>query len=68
MGSPPGELERRPDEDQVEVILSKGFWMANYEATQGQWKQVSGQLPGELTPELPEGDTTPWATSTSTTA
>jgi formylglycine-generating enzyme len=55
MGSPRGEPERRPDEDQVEVTLTKGFWTAKYETTQGQWKQVMGQLPGPLTAELPEG-------------
>jgi formylglycine-generating enzyme required for sulfatase activity len=56
MGSPPDEPERRPGEDQIEVALTKGFWMAKYEATQGQWKRVMGKLPGELTAELPEGD------------
>src|SRR5688572_14667910 len=40
MGSPATELERRLGEDQVEVTLTKGFWMAKYEATQGQWKRV----------------------------
>ena len=59
MGSPPGEPERRPGEDQVEVTLTKGFWMGKYEATQGQWKRVIGKLPGELTAELPEGDDFP---------
>ncbi len=59
MGSPPGEPERRPGEDQVEVTLTKGFWMAKYEATQGQWKRAMGKLPGELTAELPEGDDYP---------
>src|SRR5262245_43439317 len=59
MGSPPGEPERRPGETQVQVKLSKGFWMAKYEATQGQWKRVVGKLPGELTAELPEGDDYP---------
>src|SRR5262249_53177096 len=49
MGSPPSEPERRPGEAQVEVTLSKGFWMGKYEATQGQWKRVIGKLPGELT-------------------
>src|SRR5262245_2845611 len=49
MGSPPGEPERRPGEDQVEVTLTRGFWMAKYEATQGQWKRVIGKLPGPLT-------------------
>jgi formylglycine-generating enzyme required for sulfatase activity len=59
MGSPRSEPERRPGEDQVEVTLTKGFWMAKYEATQGQWKRVMGKLPGELTAELPEGDDYP---------
>ena len=59
MGSPPGELERRPGEDQVEVTLTRGFWTAKYETTQGQWHQVIGNLPGALTPELPEGDDFP---------
>jgi hypothetical protein len=27
MGSPPEEPERRPDEAQVDVTLTKGFWM-----------------------------------------
>jgi formylglycine-generating enzyme required for sulfatase activity len=59
MGSPRSEPERRPGEDQVEVTLTKGFWMAKYEATQGQWKRVMGKLPGPLTAELPEGDDFP---------
>ncbi len=59
MGSPPGEPERRPDEDQVEVTLTKGFWMGKYELTQGQWKQVAGKLPGELTAGGGEGDDLP---------
>jgi len=59
MGSPPNEPERRPDEDQVEVTLTKGFWTAKYETTQGLWKRVVGKLPGPLTAELPEGDDYP---------
>jgi formylglycine-generating enzyme required for sulfatase activity len=59
MGSPPGEPERRPGEDQVEVTLTRGFWMGKYEVTQGEWKRVLGKLPGELTAELPEGDDLP---------
>src|SRR4051812_10583797 len=42
MGSPPGEPERRPGEDQVEVMLTRGFWASKYEVTQGQWKRVVG--------------------------
>lgn len=59
MGSPRNEPERRPDEDQVKVTLAKGFWMAKFETTQGQWKRVIGKLPGPLTAELPEGDDFP---------
>ena len=59
MGSPPGEPERRPGEDQVEVTLTRGFWAGKYEVTQGDWKRVMGKLPGELTAELPEGDDYP---------
>jgi formylglycine-generating enzyme required for sulfatase activity len=49
MGSPPAEPERRPGEDQVEVTLSKGFWIGKYEVTQGQWNQVMGHFPGQYT-------------------
>jgi sulfatase modifying factor 1 len=59
MGSPPTELERSPSEEQVEVTLTKGFWMAKYETTQGQWKSIVGPLPGALTAELPAGDDLP---------
>ena len=59
MGSPPGELERRRGENQVKVTFTKGFWMSKYEATQGQWKRVIGELPGDLTAELPDGDDFP---------
>ena len=55
MGSPPGEPERRPGEEQVAVTLTRGFWTAKYEVTQGDWKRVQGELPGPLTAELPEG-------------
>jgi formylglycine-generating enzyme required for sulfatase activity len=59
MGSPPNEPKRRPDEDQVEVTLTKGFWTGKCEVTQGQWKRVVGKLPGELTPAGGEGDDLP---------
>jgi formylglycine-generating enzyme required for sulfatase activity len=45
MGSPPGEPERRPDEAQVPVTLTRGFWMGKYEVTQGQWQRVMGEFP-----------------------
>lgn len=50
MGSPPEESRRHANEEaQVEVTLSKGFWMGKYEVTQGQWKRVTGEFPGKLT-------------------
>jgi formylglycine-generating enzyme required for sulfatase activity len=59
MGSPVTELERRANEAQVEVTLTKGFWTAKYETTQADWKRVVGKLPGPPTAELPEGDDLP---------
>ena len=59
MGSPPTEPERRPGEDQVTVTLTRGFWMAKYETTQGQWKRVMGDLPAAPTAELPAEDDLP---------
>jgi formylglycine-generating enzyme required for sulfatase activity len=57
MGSPPNEPERRPDEDQVEVTLTRGFWAGKYEVTQGQWKRVVGDFPGAQPQD--EGDDFP---------
>ncbi len=59
MGSPPSEPERRADEERVAVTLTRGFWAAKFETTQGQWKRIVGALPGPLTTELPEGDDYP---------
>ena len=60
MGSPPAERGRRPDEGQVEVTLSKGFWTAKSEVTQDQWKAVMGQFPDrQPSPEFGEGDDFP---------
>src|SRR2546423_1252682 len=59
MGSPPGEPERRPDETQVEVTLTRGFWMGKYAATQGQWQRAVGKLPGVLTSAGGKGDDCP---------
>ena len=57
MGSPRTEPERHPGEDQVEVTLTKSFWIGKYEVTQGQWKRLIGDFPGEL--NAGEGDDFP---------
>jgi formylglycine-generating enzyme len=48
MGSPRSEPERRPGEDQVEVTLTRGYWIGKFAVTQAQWRSVMGSMPGEL--------------------
>jgi sulfatase modifying factor 1 len=48
MGSTPEEPGRRSDEGPVDVTLSRGFWMGQFEVTQSQWRRLMGTLPGEL--------------------
>jgi formylglycine-generating enzyme required for sulfatase activity len=48
MGSPASEPGHRPDEAQVEVSLSKGFWTGTFEVTQGQWTRIVGAFPERL--------------------
>jgi serine/threonine protein kinase len=45
MGSPVDEADRSDDEDQVQVRLTKGFWLAKTECTQAQWRAVMGTEP-----------------------
>ena len=49
MGSPPDEPERRPGETQVDVTISKGFWIGQNEVTQDEWRRIVGKFPGEFT-------------------
>jgi formylglycine-generating enzyme required for sulfatase activity len=46
MGSPATEAGRRDDEAQVDVTLTKGFWIGKYEVTQGEWRRIAGELHG----------------------
>jgi formylglycine-generating enzyme required for sulfatase activity len=48
MGSPPSEEGRHYDEDQVQVSLSRGFWMGETEVTQAQWRAVMGTDPSHF--------------------
>jgi len=45
MGSPPSEPDRDDDENQVDVTLSKGFWLGKYEVTQTEYQKVMGNNP-----------------------
>ena len=42
MGSPSSEPDRDSDEVQHEVVLTRGFFLAETECTQGQWEKVMG--------------------------
>jgi formylglycine-generating enzyme required for sulfatase activity len=48
MGSPKSETNRSDDENQVEVTLSQGFWMAKTEVTHAQWQVVMGNNPSRF--------------------
>ncbi|WP_291993704.1 SUMF1/EgtB/PvdO family nonheme iron enzyme [Candidatus Accumulibacter sp. ACC003] len=55
MGSPAGEAERSENELQHEVMLSRGFWLADTACTQALWQVVTGNNPSRLKddPKLP---------------
>jgi formylglycine-generating enzyme required for sulfatase activity len=60
MGSPATETSHRPDEMQVEVTLTTGFWMAKFEVTQGEWTRVVGAFPNRPpSNEFGQGDDIP---------
>ena len=48
MGSPISEQGREDRENQVNVQITKGFWMGRYEVTQEQWKAVMGNNPSQF--------------------
>lgn len=55
MGSPPDEPERRDNEQQRQVEIPEGFWLARHPVNQRQWQAVMGTNPsqrgqGELHP------------------
>jgi len=60
MGSPASEVGHRPDEAQVEVTHTRGFWMAKFEVTQGEWRRIVGAFPDRPpSAEFGEGDDFP---------
>ncbi|WP_300452862.1 formylglycine-generating enzyme family protein [Accumulibacter sp.] len=48
MGSPADEPERLSDEEQHEVTLSEGFWLADTACTQALWQAVLGDNPSRF--------------------
>ena len=58
MGSPPEEEGRYDDERQHGVTLTKGFWLAETEVTQGQWKRLmNGETVLDLARKALQDDT-----------
>jgi formylglycine-generating enzyme required for sulfatase activity len=55
MGSPSSETSRDSDENQVKVILTKGFWMAKTEVTHAQWQAVMGSNSSGVKGDEPVG-------------
>jgi formylglycine-generating enzyme required for sulfatase activity len=45
MGSPKGEKDRRDDEEQHEVEITRDFYLGVYEVTQKQYREVTGKNP-----------------------
>lgn len=48
MGSPQHEKGRNDNEKQVQVTLSRGFWMGQTQVTQAQWQVVMGNNPSRF--------------------
>jgi formylglycine-generating enzyme required for sulfatase activity len=45
MGSPPNEPNHEKDEDQVDVTLTRGFWLGKYAVTQAEYEKIMGYNP-----------------------
>ena len=56
MGSPASEKDRDDDEAQVDVTLTKAFYLGKTEVTQGQWRAVMGTTPWKGKDYVREGD------------
>ena len=48
MGSPANEEGRNENENQVQVRISQGFWLASTPLTQGQWQALMGSNPSKF--------------------
>ncbi|MFO1022259.1 MAG: formylglycine-generating enzyme family protein [Planctomycetales bacterium] len=59
MGSPLHEPGKHPDEGQVEVNLTRGFWLGKTEVTQGQWTAMMKTSPWEGEAYVEDGDDYP---------
>ncbi len=56
MGSPKDDKERSSTEDQVQVTLTTGFWLGQYEVTQAEWRRIMQTAPWSGQDSVKEGD------------
>lgn len=70
MGSLEGEKGRLDNEASVAVTLTKGFWLAETEVSQAQWKALMGTTPWMFQTLVKAGDQYPatWVSYTDATA
>ena len=61
MGSPPDELGRGGNEDQVSVKLTRGYYLAETELTQAQWKLVIPENPSAFRGDHLPVETITWS-------
>ncbi len=59
MGSPKDEKGHFDNEDQVQVTLTKGFWLGQHEVTQADWRRVMRTAPWSGKAYVKEGDDYP---------
>jgi formylglycine-generating enzyme required for sulfatase activity len=59
MGSPEGEKDRSDNENQVQVTLTKGFWLGQHEVTQAEWRRVIQTTPWSGQQFVEQGDNYP---------
>jgi formylglycine-generating enzyme required for sulfatase activity len=60
MGSPQSEPKRYDDEQQHEVILTRGFWLADTACTQALWQAVMSDNPSDFKGEDRPVDSVSW--------
>jgi formylglycine-generating enzyme required for sulfatase activity len=60
MGSPATEADSIEDAAQVQVHISKGFWMGQTEVTQAQWKAVMSDNPSKFNGDELPVETVSW--------
>ncbi len=59
MGSAKDEKDRAEDENQVQVTLTKGFWLGQHEVTQAEWQRLMETTPWSGKEYVKEGDDYP---------